>query len=408
MNVQLKNVFSQILGLIAFCLIMSSCKNGDDPVPTPTFSITIEEENTHPTISQEGGTITIPFTATGNWTASLMNDRADGWITLTPSSGDAGDVLLSITTTANDTYDERNATIVLKCGNDTENIVITQKQKDAILVSSSKYEVEADGGDISVEVQANISYDVEVKVDWIKPVGTRSLTTSTLNFSIDPNETAEQREGEIVISNGELSETIKVYQSYNDFITLTQKEFTLPEEGGTVDIEIRSTVNYEAKILDNVDWISEIQTRAVSTHTRHYGVAPNDSYDPREAKIVFYSLEDESLADTVTINQAQKNAIVLSQKEYTLEAEGGTLDFVVNANVEFTVSVSADWITLVNTRGLIEKELSFNIEENTSGESREGFITLSSETVEQQIRIIQQGLSETDGNIDDMPTQPWL
>ena len=123
---------------------------------------------------------------------------------------------------------------------------------------------------------------------------------------------------------------------------------------------------------------------------------------------MFYSLEDESLADTVTINQAQKNAIVLSQKEYTLEAEGGTLDFVVNANVEFTVSVSADWITLVNTRGLIEKELSFNIEENTSGESREGFITLSSETVEQQIRIIQQGLSETDGNIDDMPTQPWL
>ena len=152
MNVQLKNVFSQILGLIAFCLIMSSCKNGDDPVPTPTFSITIEEENTHPTISQEGGTITIPFTATGNWTASLMNDRADGWITLTPSSGDAGDVLLSITTTANDTYDERNATIVLKCGNDTENIVISQKQKVAILVSSSKYEVEADGGDISVAV----------------------------------------------------------------------------------------------------------------------------------------------------------------------------------------------------------------------------------------------------------------
>ncbi len=395
MNVQLKNVFSQILGLIAFCLIMSSCKNGDDPVPTPTFSITIEEENTHPTISQEGGTITIPFTATGNWTASLMNDRADGWITLTPSSGDAGDVLLSITTTANDTYDERNATIVLKCGNDIENIVITQKQKDAILVSSSKYEVEADGGDISVEVQANISYDVEVKADWIKQVGTRSLTTSTLNFSIDPNETAERREGEIVISNGELSETIKVYQSYNDFITLTQKEFTLPEEGGTVDIEIRSTVNYEAKILDNVDWISEIQTRAVSTHTRHYGVAPNDSYDPREAKIVFYSLEDEYLADTVTIRQVQQNAIQVSQYEYTVNAEGGPFDFSVNTNVEFEVSVSVDWITYVSTRALTEKQLSFNIAENTSVESREGIITLSTSSgIEQHIRIIQKGIHQ--------------
>lgn len=376
MNVQLKNVFSQILGLIAFCLIMSSCKNGDDPVPTPTFSITIEEENTHPTISQEGGTITIPFTATGNWTASLMNDRADGWITLTPSSGDAGDVLLSITTTANDTYDERNATIVLKCGNDIENIVITQKQKDAILVSSSKYEVEADGGDISVEVQANISYDVEVKADWIKQVGTRSLTTSTLNFSIDPNETGERREGEIVISNGELSETIKVYQSYNDFITLTQKEFTLPEEGGMVDIEIRSTVDYGSKILGDVDWINETPTRAVSTHTLHYEVAPNESYDAREAKIVFYNMGDETLADTVSIYQMYKGAILVAKNEYEFDIHGGNLNFTVKSNLEYEVIVSDEWIQQMETRSLIETELYFTIAENTEGKDREGTITV--------------------------------
>ena len=400
MNVQLKNVFSQILGLIAFCLIMSSCKNGDDPVPTPTFSITIEEENTHPTISQEGGTITIPFTATGNWTASLMNDRADGWITLTPSSGDAGDVLLSITTTANDTYDERNATIVLKCGNDTENIVITQKQKDAILVSSSKYEVEADGGDISVEVQANISYDVEVKVDWIKPVGTRSLTTSTLNFSIDPNETGERREGEIVISNGELSETIKVYQSYNDFITLTQKEFTLPEEGGMVDIEIRSTVDYGSKILGDVDWINETSTRAISTHTLHYEVAPNESYDAREAKIVFYNMGDDTLADTVSIYQMYKGAILVAKNEYEFDIHGGNLNFTVKSNLEYEVIVSDEWIQQMETRSLIETELYFTIAENTEGKDREGTITVKDKnSTKQQIVTISQTTTDLEREV---------
>ena len=128
-------VFCHFSLLVVLLITVCSCKDdNENPTPEqPTYSITVEENDTHPILPQEGGTVTIPFTATGDWTASLMNDRAEGWITIAPSSGKAGDVLLSITAAANDTYDERNATIVLKCGTVTKNIVLTQKQKDAIL-----------------------------------------------------------------------------------------------------------------------------------------------------------------------------------------------------------------------------------------------------------------------------------
>ena len=77
---------------------------------------------------------------------------------------------------------------------------------------------------------------------------TRALTTSNLNFTRKPNETGDKREGEIIIKSGELLETIKVYQDLEDFITLTKKDFTIPEEGGNVDIEIKSTpLDYEVK-----------------------------------------------------------------------------------------------------------------------------------------------------------------
>lgn len=66
---------------------------------------------------------------------------------------------------------------------------MTQKQQDALTVTTSKYEVGGAGGNIAVEVKANITYEVEVNVDWIKQTGTRALTTSTLYFSIDANET---------------------------------------------------------------------------------------------------------------------------------------------------------------------------------------------------------------------------
>ena len=393
--------------LVVLLITVFSCKDNNDPAPEPTFSITIEEENAHPTMPQEGGTVTIPFTATANWTASLMNDRADGWITISPTSGEAGDVLLTIRTTANDTYDERNATVVLKCGDKTENIVVTQKQKDAILLTSSKYEISGEGGEINVEVQANVSFEVEIGADWIKQVETRGLTTSSLNFSIDSNNTGESREGEIVIKSGDLSETVHIYQGFENFIVLTQKDYTLPEEGGTIDVEIRSTVDYGIKILDNVDWISEIKTRAVSTHTHHYQVAPNDTYDSREAKIVFYSIEDESLVDTVTVYQAQKDAIVVAQSEYTVEAEGGTLEITVECNIDFTITTSDNWIQHIETRALSTKTLRFMISPNDSEEERFGYIHLVGNVTSQDIYVRQYGITDAGGNIEDMPTQPW-
>ena len=388
-------VFCHFSLLVVLLITVCSCKDdNENPTPEqPTYSITVEENDTHSILPQEGGTVTIPFTATGDWTASLMNDRAEGWITIAPSSGKAGDVLLSITAAANDTYDERNATIVLKCGTVTKNIVLTQKQKDAILVSASKYEIPSEGGEINIEVQANVTFEVEVKSEWIKQIETRALATSSLNFTIEVNETGEPREGEIIIKNGELSETIQVFQSFDDFIILTQKDYTLPEEGGSIDVEIRSTVDYGVKVLDNAGWITEMQTRAVSTHTHHYQVAPNDTYDPREAKIVFYSLEDESLADTVTVYQVQLGAIVVARNEYTVDERGGILTFEIQTNVDFEVIIDSPWMIkqIPSTRGLDEYELSFMIADNSEGDDQEGTITIKDKNSDlQQVITIKQ------------------
>lgn len=376
--------------------VVCSCKDdSNDPTqPEPTPGITIPStENLNPVLSQQGGKTYVSFTATADWTASLVNSRAESWITVTPTSGRKGDNEITITASANETYDERNATVILKCGTVSKNIVVAQKQKDALTVTSSKYEVDGKGGSISVEVKANINFEVEVKADWIKQntEKTRALTTSNLNFTIEPNETGDKREGEIIIKNGQLSETIKVYQGFKNFITLTQRDFTLPEEGGNVDIEIKSTLAYEVKMLSEVDWITEVKSRAVSTHTHHYTIAPNDTYDSREAKIVFYDPKDENIADTVSIYQMQKDAILLAENEYTVDASGGILNFIVRANVDFTVSVSADWIKQVSTRGMTESQLSFAIEENTVTENRNAEITISSDKITQRIIVIQKG-----------------
>lgn len=383
---------------ILLLFVVCSCKD-DNNEPTPPDSspeITIpSSENLNPVLSQEGGTVSISFTTTADWTASLVNTRAESWITVTPNSGSKGKNEITITATTNETYDERNATVVLKCGSDSKNIVVTQKQKDALTVTSSKYEVASKGGNISVEVKANINFEVEVRADWIKQVkssNTRALTTSNLNFTIEPNETGDKREGEIIIKSGELSETIKVYQGFEDFITLTKKDFTIPEEGGNVDIEIKSTLDYEVKMLSDIDWITEIQSRAVSTHTHHYTVSPNDTYDSREAKIVFYNPKDENVADTVSIYQMYKGAILVARNEYQFGIDGGTLNLTVQTNLEFDIEISDSWIQQVQpTRALTEYNLSFAISKNTEQKDREGTITVKDKNSDKkQVVTIKQ------------------
>lgn len=368
------------LPLLAMMFLMVFSCGDDEVVSTDTSSsITIEDsECLQPVLPQQGGTAFVAFTATGDWTASLMNTRAEEWITISPASGTKGKAEISITAVANDTYDERNATIVLKSGSVSKNIVVTQKQKDALTITSSKYEVGSKGGNISIEIKANISFEVDIKSDWIKQTEkTRALATSNLSFTIESNETGDKREGEIVIKSGELSETIKVYQKFEDFITLTQNDFTIPEEGGNVDIEIKSSLDYEVKMLPDVDWVTEVQSRAVSTHTRHYVISPNNTYDSREIEIVFYNPKDENVADTVSIYQIHKGAILIARNEYQFDVKGGNLVLTVQTNLEFDVELSDSWIQQVqSTRALTEYNLSFIISENTGQKDREATITV--------------------------------
>lgn len=388
----MKNNFFYLLSFILLIMLTTNaCTDKGETSPSASSSVIKIEENNYPIIPQQGGSVSISFTAPNNWSAMMVNDRADNWLSITPTSGNSGKATITITATANETTDERNATVLLKSGNSQTEIVVVQKQKDALTVTSSKYEVPSKGGNINVEVKANINYEVEIKSDWIKQTenkSTRTLASNILNFTVDLNDTGEKREGTIIIKSANLSETIKVYQDFGDYITLTQKNFTLPEAGGVIDIEIKSTINYESKVLSDVDWIREVLSRSVSTHTHHYQIDPNESYDSREAQIVFYNIDDENISDTVSIYQIYKGAILIARDEYQYDLQGGKLNLKIASNLDFEIHIYDDWIERITTRGLTEYDLTFNILKNNTGKDREGIILVKDKNSDQQQTII--------------------
>jgi hypothetical protein len=375
-----------------------SCGSGGEDVPTPTPTPKPEEKpkvevtTSAPVLTQEGGTASVTFTSTAAWTIDVTEGRAVSWCTVSPTSGGKGTNTLTITTVGNDTYEERNAKVTIKAGATTQSFTITQKQKDGLTVTSNKVEVKAEGGDIAIEIKSNVKYEYIVEEsakDWIISDGSRGLTASTLKFKVTENEKTSKREGKITISSGNLSETVTVYQEGSKpSIVLTQNEYTIGSEGDEIKVELKSNVNYEIQI-PNVEWVYENKSRALSSYTHYFTIAPNDEYDARSAEIIFVNKEN-NLSEKVTITQAQKDAILVAKNEYSMEAAGGELKFDVNTNVDFKVETSVDWISpKAESRSMVAKSLSFTIAENTSDESREGLIIISSGELKQEIKVIQ-------------------
>ena len=388
-----------LLAMIAFCW---SCSGGGEDVPTPTPTPKPEEKpkievtTTAPVFSQGGESATVTFTSTDSWTIDVTEGRAASWCSVTPTSGNKGTNTLTITTTANDTYDERNAKVTIKAGATTQSFVVTQKQKDGLTVTSNKVEVDAEGGDIAIEVKANVKFEYEMDESakaWILPNESRALTVSTLKFTVSENEDTFKREGKITIRSGELSETVTVYQEGSKpAIVLSQNEYTIASGGETIKVELKSNVDYDI-LMPNADWIKESSSRAMSASTHSFDIASNEEYDSRSVEILFINKEN-GVFDMVTINQLQKDAIIVAKNEYTLDAVGGTLNFDVNTNVDFKVETSVDWIKQnTRNRGIESKPLSFTIDENTSDESREGLIIITSGDLKQEIKVLQKGAS---------------
>ena len=144
------------MGWAVAALLIVSCQGGTN-IPGTDISPGIVDTptvkwdagvNTNPVLDATGGSLSVSFTSSDAWKASIINGRAD-WLRLSPESGNKGKGTLTIQVSPNEEYDERRATVQVKCGTAQVTLLVTQKQKDAFTASASKQEF---GFDISLSL----------------------------------------------------------------------------------------------------------------------------------------------------------------------------------------------------------------------------------------------------------------
>lgn len=136
---------------------------------------------------------------------------------------------------------------------------------------------------------------------------------------------------------------------------------TVPTAGDVVSITFSSNVPWTAKSDQSWLTVSPASGEAGEKITIKASALKNDSNDPREAKV---TITAETATASVTITQAQLDAMNISSTEFTVEAEGGTVEIPVSANVDYQVSIpeAIDWIHVVSTRGMVDSKIVLSVD----------------------------------------------
>ncbi len=341
---------------------------------TATLTITVEDLAETITVKQETGIGLIVSPKTFDLTNAeqvieievqknvqysiTIDDAGKSWITHTDTKGLATEKA-AFSIAANDTYDNREAKITFNQtdGGLSETVVVKQSQTNGLFITTPEYDLSNGAHTLTVEVKANVDYEVISQTEWVKYVSTstKALTPTQITLQVDANETYDDREGQVVVKQkgGDLMGTIIIRQDENYGILVSRESANINEHEQKVEVEVKYNVDFEViipteaqgKFISSVEYSDDgVGTKALSTRVYRFGVTENTGYDPREVSITFKQ-RDGALSGTFTIIQAQTDVLHIQSGDIECAHNGGEVSISLLSNVDYEVS-APEWITI--------------------------------------------------------------
>lgn len=236
-----------------------------------------------------------------------------------------------------------------------------------------------EGGEKIMSFKVNLKWDMKITntqngVQWLtidKTVG--SSGNNNVTFTAQENPTYEDRSVIVQFNSGDTIRNIRVNQKRLEAITLTSDKFEVSADGGTINVKVNYSTDYEVTIPDDYkSWIHRKTnaTRGLESSTISFTIDPSEEYEKREGRIYFNARDEE---EVVTVYQAGKGILVLSQNEYNLTGTEQEFTIDVSSNFDFSIEMpEVDWLkeNTSKTRGMSSHTLKFKVAKNDDYNAR--------------------------------------
>ena len=402
----------KLLYILVMALMAVTCSKDNttpsEPEPQPDKITLSSGTDTAPVVSGKGGTLSVSFAANTSWKASV--NAADGWCTVSPSSGGAGNNnAITITVKENTTAAKRSCNVVIQAGTAKQIIKIEQQpvEEDNIKFAegtNTSRSVSAGGGSITISFTANVSWEATVEGDaaWCKvSPASGAAGNGSITIVVEENTATSDRSATVKISAGTAAEQIQIVQQAGeaDYITFEEGTNTSPVVSGgvgNVTVSFTTSESWEAMVDGDAAWCKvSPASGAAGNGTITIVLERNATFD---ARYVSVKIKAGNAIEWIRIEQQPGAVAGITFAEGTDTApsfspEGGTVSFSFTTNVSWEAMVMDEvtWCRVTPSSGAEGNgTITITVDENTTLQWRYASVRIMAGNVIEWIRIEQK------------------
>ena len=182
-------------------------------------------------------------------------------------------------------------------------------------------------------------------------------------------------------------------------VSLGQEEFNVTENGGEIVIGIYA--NCAWKIHSSSPNVIPGSSQGEGDTSLQVYVERNEDYDSKEF-ILTVSSKDGSSSDRIIIKQMPKIGMEVGSVGMISE-EGGSFTIPLTTNDNIRSVDTPSWITYKSARALNDYTYSFEVEQNTSGNEREGTVVIRGERKNVSFKVSQDSYAPAGVDLTNLP-----
>lgn len=374
-------------------------QEGKPAPPAATLSLSAES-STRP---YSAGSAIITVNSNRDWTAESNAD----WLTVDPSSGEAGQTQVTMTALENTTDQPRSAAITFKAEDLVKTYTLTQEARPAasIDLSTGSQLFAAEGGEYSMIVNSNRAWTVTNTSQWVSIDPARGEAGSAvIKVKAVANTDYESRTATVEFVADDAKATLVITQlaaqkEPDPYVTVSSQQLTVPSAGGTLSIILSTNKAWTSSA--DVNWVSVSPAEGITGISEvAISVAQNTETQDRVGVIVFaagtatasVSILQKGATPTENPDDPEQDpSLDLSTSSIVLPAEASQSSFTIMTNRDWSLSTQSSWIhPAVSSGEAGTVQVSFSADANPDEIERTGKIYVAAGGLTKVLNITQQ------------------
>ncbi|MDR2584662.1 MAG: Ig-like domain-containing protein [Prevotellaceae bacterium] len=211
-----------------------------------------------------------------------------------------------------------------------------------------------EGGSRTVNVTSDASWTATVTDggSWLSITEGTGASSGSFTATATANVGTSERTGEISVTSGPLTQTIRVTQEGEGFtLTIDPDNHSFDNTAGNKTFNVTSNANWTATVTDGGSWLSITGASTGSNNGSFTAAATANTGTERTGKI---TVTGGGVTQTISVTQEGVGArlnVSPTDTWHFISAFGETKEFTISSNVNWTITCNDDWLKFDHSSG---------------------------------------------------------